>query len=63
MRSSIRKKIERIRDHDHKKNASLVASGYRRVAVEEHPVVSVIRKRKLWLSWHQTGPSTNRSWC
>ena len=40
-------KIDNIRDHHHKKNASVVASRYRKSAVEEHGVQFMIRSRKL----------------
>ena len=45
--AKIHTKIERIRDHHHKKNASVIESRYRRVAVEEHPVKFMIRNRNL----------------
>ena len=32
-------KVDNIRDHHHNKNASVVASGYRKSAVEEHGVL------------------------
>jgi transposase len=40
-------KVDNIRDHHHKKNASVVASRYRKSAVEEHAVQFMIRNRKL----------------
>jgi putative transposase len=40
-------KVDNIRDHHHKKNASVVASRYRKAAVEEHGVQFMIRNRKL----------------
>ncbi len=42
----IHTKIERIRDHHHKKNAAVIASRYRMVAVEEHPVAFMLRNRR-----------------
>ena len=40
-------KVDNIRDHHHKKNASVVASRYRKSAVEEHGVQFMIRNRRL----------------
>ena len=40
-------KVDNIRDHHHKKNASVVASRYRKSAVEEHGVLFMIRNRRL----------------
>ena len=40
-------KVERIRDHHHKKNASIMANRYNRVAVEEHPVKFMIKNKRL----------------
>jgi putative transposase len=40
-------KVENIRDHHHKKNASVIANRYRNAAVEEHGVQFMIRNRKL----------------
>ncbi len=45
--AKIHTKIERIRDHHHKKNASVISNRYRKVAVEEHSVGFMIRNRKL----------------
>lgn len=45
--AKIHTKVERIRDHHHKKNAALIATRYRRVAVEEHGVQFMIHNRKL----------------
>jgi transposase len=44
--AKIHTKIERVRDHHHKKNASVIASRYRIVAVEEHPVAFMLRNKK-----------------
>ncbi len=43
----IHTKIERCRDHYHKKNAAVIESRFRRVAVEEHPVTFMLKDRKL----------------
>ena len=40
-------KVERIRNHHHKKNAAIAADRYRRVAVEEHSVEFMIRNSRL----------------
>jgi transposase len=40
-------KVDNIRDHHHNKNASVVASRYRKSAVEEHGVQFMIRNRRL----------------
>ena len=40
-------KVDNIRDHHHKKNASVVESRYRKSAVEEHGVQFMIRNRRL----------------
>jgi hypothetical protein len=40
-------KVDNIRDHHHKKNASVVARRYRKSAVEEHGVQFMIRNRRL----------------
>jgi transposase len=44
--AKIHTKVARVRDHHHKKNASVVESRYRLVAVEEHSVQFMIRNRK-----------------
>jgi hypothetical protein len=40
-------KVDNIRDHHHNKNASVVASRYRKSAIEEHGVLFMIRNRRL----------------
>jgi transposase len=45
--AKIHTKVERVRDHHHKKNASIIEKKYRLVAMEEHPVQFMIRNRKL----------------
>lgn len=40
-------KVERIRDYHHKKNASVIADRYSRVAVEEHSVQFMIKNKRL----------------
>jgi putative transposase len=45
--AKIHTKIQRIRDCHHKKNASILNSRYKRVAVEEHPVQFMIKNKKL----------------
>lgn len=43
----IHTKVVNIRDHHHKKNAARIAGQYRRVAVEEHGLLFMIRNRRL----------------
>jgi transposase len=45
--AKIHTKVDNIRDHHHKKNASVVASRYRKSAVEEHAAQFMIRNRRL----------------
>lgn len=43
----IHAKVVNVRDHHHKKNAARIADQYRRVAVEEHGLLFMIRNRRL----------------
>ena len=45
--AKIHTKVERIREHHHKKNAAIVAGRYNMVAVEDHGAEFMIRNRKL----------------
>jgi putative transposase len=45
--AKIHKKIERIRDCHHKKNAAILARRYKRAAVEEHSVGFMVKNRRL----------------
>ena len=56
-------KVDSIRDYHHKKNASLVASRYRKSAVEEHGVQFMIHNRKLANVAKDPGHPQTKAFC
>jgi len=61
--AKLRTKVDCIRDHHHKKNASVIADKYRKVAVEEHGVKFMFRNRRSWRKSLPIGQSINRNSC